>query len=526
MARLSWGSVPRRAPGPSVCRWAEITGSPFLATVDFNSQRDARRDPPPHPPSACPASGVFLGWLPSPCSRRTRSLSRRQRPWQRQRPASAPLRGPPQPGRAYPHGEGRGTGFWGRPGPFLVHKGRRERPGAAERPHFWSRSAIKRIHFEHGPSARVCGCPAQGLRRQAGWDWGPERSRGRGSGPGRPAAHLQRGHGGGTGSGGGPTCPAASPAAPQARRGRGLGVRHVPNHGVPRQRPPRRGWAREGRSLAVPCVRCPSRVGQGACPGSRGHARSPDAAALSAVAFSRPHGGVSRTSGAQAPATEEACGPSVPCVWLTFCPRQGGAGSRARSAPPTGSFQSQVTRGLQAHWAPDPTGPASSRVRRWRPVFHTSARERGGPAADAVFLGPGPRGALKAPRTEVHCDLGAGQDPARSLAKGAAPAHHRAGGHGPADVPHAHAHTRAHLPTRVRPKPAWRNGRNVGWLLSVREARAGSEGSRLGTVPGAARAKGVCAGEGRNLETQLPCPLPPRSPRARRPPPPPPSSAV
>lgn len=203
----------------------------------------------------------------------------------------------------------------------------------------------------------MCGCPAQGLRRQAGWDWDTERSRGREPGPGRPPAHLQRGHGGGAGSGGGPTCRAASPGAPQARWGRGLGVRHVPKHGVRRQRPPRRGWAREGRSLAVPCVRCPGRVGQGACPRSRGHARSPDPAALCAVAFSGPHGGVSRTSGAQAPATEEACGPSVPCVWLTFCPRQGGAGSRARSAPPTGPFLSQVTRGLQAHWAPDPTGP-------------------------------------------------------------------------------------------------------------------------------------------------------------------------
>lgn len=66
-------------------------------------------------------------------------------------------------------------------------------------------------------------------------------------------------------------------------------------------------------------------------------------------------------------------------------------------------------------------GTASSGGGRWRPVFHTSARERGGRAGDAVFLGPSPRGGLKPPRTEVHCDLGAGQDPARSLAKRAAP---------------------------------------------------------------------------------------------------------
>lgn len=195
MARLSWGSAPSRAPGPSVCQWAEITGSQFLATVDFNSQRDARREPPlPHTKRVFPASGVFPGWLPSPCSRPTRSLSRRQkqRQRQRQRAAAALLRGPPQAGRAYPHGEGRGTGFWGLRGPFLVHEGRRERPGAPERPHFWSRSAIKRIHFEHGPSP---GCVAALRKACGGRQGGTGTPRGVGAGSPDPGGrqHTSRG---------------------------------------------------------------------------------------------------------------------------------------------------------------------------------------------------------------------------------------------------------------------------------------------------------------------------------------------
>lgn len=42
-----------------------------------------------------------------------------------------------------------------------------------------------------------------------------------------------------------------------------------------------------------------------------------------------------------------------------------------------------------------------------------------------------------------------------------------------------------------------------------RKERAGSEAARLGAVPGAARAKGVCAGDGPSLETLLPMPADP-----------------
>lgn len=151
--------------------------------------RCAQGPPTPHPQARVPLRVSFQAGCLVPAPARQGAC-----PGGRGRGREPPLlcSAAPAAGRAYPHGEGRGTGFWGLRGPFLVHEGRRERPGAPERRHFWSRSAIKRIHFEHGPSP---GCVAALRKACGGRQGGTGTPRGVGAGSPDPGGrqHTSRG---------------------------------------------------------------------------------------------------------------------------------------------------------------------------------------------------------------------------------------------------------------------------------------------------------------------------------------------
>lgn len=126
----------------------------------------------------------------------------------------------PQRGPGLPNSRVGPDGLWHLTGPFLSHKGRRERPGCPGRLHLWSSSAIKRNVFELGLRAlclgKACGGGQGGSGAQRGF-----------GGPQRPPAQPHSGQGT---AGARAAAPLARPGAPGApgRRGRGLGGRHVP----------------------------------------------------------------------------------------------------------------------------------------------------------------------------------------------------------------------------------------------------------------------------------------------------------
>lgn len=250
--------------------------------------------------------------------------------------------------------------FWHLTGPFLSHKGRRERPGCPGRLHWWSSSAIKRNVFELGLRAlcpgKACGGGQGGCGAQRGF-----------GGPQRPPAHRHSGQGT---AGALAAAPLAHPGAPGApgRRGRGLGGRHVParkqGRGSSRLGPlalrpsPGAGWGQEpGPAVGSPWGAPSGGLRPSLRPSLRGTWGEGQGAAFpSGAALGRPQAGrLSRCSGAGPPAGR---GQQVHrpvrvkgCVGLPLLPGQETLAVRTHSAPHW-RVLSPVTERLHGHCCP------------------------------------------------------------------------------------------------------------------------------------------------------------------------------